>query len=64
MILTILQVLASRECLNESDDGSEYEEKNLMSKVRNSCRNPKIIFPHTHRNFGNFRIICEYSQKF
>ncbi|XP_035713359.1 uncharacterized protein LOC110857029 isoform X2 [Folsomia candida] len=27
-----LQVLASRECLNESDDGSEYEEKNLMSK--------------------------------
>lgn len=28
-----LQVLASRECLNESDDGSEYEEKSLMSKV-------------------------------
>ncbi|CAL8082102.1 unnamed protein product [Orchesella dallaii] len=27
-----LQVLASRECLNESDDGSEYEEKSLMSK--------------------------------
>jgi hypothetical protein len=28
--------LASRECLNESDDGDgseEYEEKNLMSKV-------------------------------
>ncbi|CAG7720756.1 unnamed protein product [Allacma fusca] len=27
-----LQVLASRECLNESDDCSEYEEKHLMAK--------------------------------